>query len=183
MFCSFEYIYIDIRDTGDKVFCGFSSRSSSKALLTRPISGNVISFLRALFCFLIQVFPYYVSNRRQTVNLVSAGRTRRAIHSRIFRQRCNFHFFQKNLQKCPLAKFLHSDWNCVWIISRVPHPPKIKFNGQTSFCMCHIFTSWGFLSTRNISKQAHVMNKLGALGAGFTTAPVLLYYLAMSTVQ
>ena len=28
------------------------------------------------------------------------------------------------------------------------------------------------LSTRNVFKQAYVMNKLGALGTGFTTAPV-----------
>ena len=43
-FFIFKHTHIDLRYTLDKVFCGFSSRPSSKTLSTRQISGNAPLF-------------------------------------------------------------------------------------------------------------------------------------------
>ena len=67
---------------------------------------------------------------------------------------------------------LKPDGNCVCII--------IRRAIVELHCECGHFHMMMVVSTRNVSKQAHDINKLSALGTSFIIAPVLFFELHLA---
>ena len=147
-FSTFNHICIDLQYTLDKVFCGFSCRSSSKTLSTRPIFVTSSPLFagpgRLSYCFRIM---FQTGGNRQPGfrqwDSWSYKFSVIAFQIGLFSQNRNFRKFQKILQICPPVKTLVPDGNR---------------NNKV-------------LSTRNNFKHAHVINLLGPLGTGFTRVP------------
>ena len=83
--------------------------------------------------------------------------------------------FNKKSQKWPPAKLLHSDGNPISIITWFWYSAEIKLlymKNTSHVAHFHINMS---LSTRNMFKEVKVPKSRGALGTGFTYAPVLCF--------
>ena len=88
----------------------------------------------------------------------------------------------RRLKKMTPVKKLESDGNFNYIVVLCSHSAKIKLHYiKNIFHVAHFHINL-VLSTRNMFKEVNVIKSRGALGTGFTYAPVLLFelYLAIS---
>ena len=83
--------------------------------------------------------------------------------------------FSGKSQKWPPAILLHSDGNLISIITWCSYSAKIKLQYINNIFHVTHFRINMVLSTKNMFKEVNVIKSRGALGTGFTYAPVLCF--------